>query len=89
MSDDEYEGLSAILAAACRKADQAARSRATPAATPSRDILARSTIDATIFVIQQKDPERLRRWLRVHTPEEREAMKALILSWKNQNAEVA
>jgi hypothetical protein len=88
MSDEEYDGLPATFAATCRKADATARQKA-PAVARPRNLLAQAMIDATIFVIQQKDPERLRRWLRVHSPEEREAIKALILSWKNRNARVA
>jgi hypothetical protein len=41
--------------------------------------ITQSTIDATLFVIQQRDPERLRQWLARHTPAERAALRELFL----------
>jgi hypothetical protein len=39
--------------------------------------VAKSTINATIYVIQQNDPERLERWLDAH-PDQRAALEQLI-----------
>jgi hypothetical protein len=45
---------------------------------PRRSVLAKSTIDATIWVLQQRDPARLREWLRKHSPAEREEIENLL-----------
>jgi hypothetical protein len=67
---------------ACFEADRAAKARRErearmPAAR--RPVLARSTIDATAYVIQQKDPGLLRQWLAKHSAAEREEIAKMLL----------
>jgi hypothetical protein len=65
----------------CYEADKAAKARREREArmpAPKRPVLARSTIDATIWVIQQKDAELLREWMRKHSATEREAIEKFL-----------
>jgi hypothetical protein len=71
----------------CFEADKEAKARRNreariPAA--KRTVLARSTIDATIWVLQQKDPDLLRRWLAKHSAAEREEIENLLRKWRNK-----
>jgi hypothetical protein len=43
-----------------------------------RPLLARSTIDATAYVVRQQDPALLRSWLKKHSPQQRTAIRKLI-----------
>ena len=53
---------------------------------PVRAELAKSTIDATIYVIQQKDPERLERWLDAHA-DQRAALERFIATMEPADAD--
>jgi hypothetical protein len=72
-SDDDYEGLSASFARACRIADQQQRSRSKPDER-SQNRAAASTIAAAEFLQQQNDPQRLHCWLMAHSQSERIAI---------------
>jgi hypothetical protein len=73
--DDDYEGLTSTFAKACREADQRARARqAQQRARPKEPHAAESTLKAAEYLVQQRDPKRLRAWLAKHTPEECEAI---------------
>lgn len=45
--------------------------------------VAQSTINATLFVVKQRDPERLRQWLARYTPAERAILRGLFLKMEH------
>jgi hypothetical protein len=74
-SNDEYDGLSFTFAKACRAADERVRQqRKRQHERSNKPHVAESTLQAAEYLIQQKDPKRLRAWLAQHTAEERAAI---------------
>jgi hypothetical protein len=83
-TDDDYEGLPRTFAKLCREADEKQARKSEPTARARRllDDVAPATLRAANFLIQQKDPARLRAWFAKHTAAER----AAILRYLEQKA---
>lgn len=67
---DEYEGLSATFAEACRKADEEYRRKPKPKLVPKPRKPAESTFQAAEFLWRLGDQKRLETWLNEHSQEE-------------------
>ena len=73
--EDEYEGLTSTFAKACREADARVRARREQLHERQKKLhIAETTLAAADYLIQQRDPERLRIWLATHSAEERAAI---------------